>query len=165
MPRDDVPGVANFAQVSPQLYRGAQPTASGMAELKKMGIRTIVNLRALHSDRDELSGTGLRYVHIRCNAWHPEQEDVTRFLKVVQNRDNWPVFVHCQQGADRTGMMVAVYRMVEQGWSADDAMAELPRFGFHPIWTEIREYLNAFDPQRTKSQVDAADAPTVEVVP
>ncbi|MEI8195437.1 MAG: hypothetical protein WCI73_05970, partial [Phycisphaerae bacterium] len=67
-PRHDLPGLSNFAQVSPNLYRGAQPTAEGFRQLKKMGIKTVVNLRAWHTDRDELKGTGLRYVQIPCNA-------------------------------------------------------------------------------------------------
>src|SRR5262245_26418809 len=79
LPRDDLPGLENFARVSEELYRGAQPTAEGMQELARLGIKTVVDLRSFHSDRDELRGTGLRYAHIPCKAWHPEEEDVVRF--------------------------------------------------------------------------------------
>lgn len=73
-PRQDLPGLTNYAKVSEALHRGAQPTAEGFAELKKMGIKTVVNLRSFHSDRGKLQGTGLQYVHIYCKAWHPEEE-------------------------------------------------------------------------------------------
>jgi protein tyrosine/serine phosphatase len=164
-PRHDLPGLPNFAQVSPVLYRGAQPSPEGFRELKKMGVRTIVDLRALHGDQDKLQGTGLRYVRLHCNAWNPEEEDVIRFLKVMADPANHPVFVHCAQGADRTGCMVAVYRMVDQGWTREQAMAELANFGFHPVWTQIVAFLQQFDPQTVPQTVRDAAAPPVETVP
>ena len=163
-PREDVPGVPNFAQVSAALYRGAQPTAEGMRALQAMGVKTIVNLRLLHSDRDRLEGTGLQYLHIHAAAWHPEDEDVARVLRVIRDPANQPVFVHCQHGADRTGTMVAAYRIVEQGWTSEEAAAELPNFGYHPIWTEILDYLAHFDRAAMQAAVTALPPPTLEVV-
>ena len=163
-PRDDVPGVKNFAKVSDGLYRGEQPTAEGFAELKKMGIKTAVNLRSFHSDHSLLAGTGLQYVHFYCQAWHPEDEDVAKFLKVLKDPNNRPVFVHCQHGADRTGMMVAAYRMVEQSWSSEDAARETHNFGFHMIFTEIQEYLKRFNAAAMAKTVDETAAPKIEVV-
>jgi len=163
-PQSDVPGVGNFAKISETLWRGAQPTAEGFAELKKRGVKTVVNLRSFHSDRDELAGLGLQYVHIYCQAWNPDDEDVLRFLKVVQNPENQPVFVHCQHGADRTGMMVAIYRMIEQGWPVEDAVAEVRNFGFHRIFTQISDYLKQFDAAKVKEQVKEAKAPRIHVV-
>ena len=164
MPRDDIPGVKNFAKISDVLYRGEQPTAEGFAELKKMGVKTIVNLRAFHSDRDLLSGTGLQYVHINCKAWHPEDEDVAQFLKLLKDPNNLPVFVHCQHGADRTGMMVASYRIMEQGWNPDDAARETHNFGFHAIFTEIQTFLKHFDAAAMGKLANAATAPKIDVV-
>jgi protein tyrosine/serine phosphatase len=163
-PRNDLPGLANYAQVSPVLYRGAQPTAEGLRQLRKMGIKTVVDLRALHSDRDELKGTGLRYLHIHCKAWHPEDEDIVAFLKVLEDPANHPVFVHCQHGADRTGCAVAAYRIVHEGWSIDQAMAELPVFGFHPVWEQIRDYLKRFDANAMKERVRQAQRPVIDPV-
>jgi tyrosine-protein phosphatase SIW14 len=159
-----LPGVDNFAQVSPSLYRGEQPTAEGFAQLKQRGIKTVVNLRAFHDDRDLLKGSGLRYVHIPEKAWHPEDEDIAKFLKVMQGPANQPVFVHCQQGSDRTGCTVAVYRMVVEGWSVEDAMAEMQNFHFHAVWTEIGEYLGHFDVEAMRKQVEKTEAPKVEVI-
>jgi protein tyrosine phosphatase (PTP) superfamily phosphohydrolase (DUF442 family) len=159
-----ITGIENFAQISPILYRGEQPTAEGFAELKKMGIKTVVNLRSFHGDGELLKGTGLRYVHIHAKAWHPEDEDVVQFLKVVEDPANQPVFVHCQQGSDRTGYMVAVYRMLEQQWSVGDATAEMRNFAFHPIWIDITAYLDHLDVKSLKEKVDKAPSPSVSTV-
>ncbi|MHC4325718.1 MAG: fused DSP-PTPase phosphatase/NAD kinase-like protein, partial [Planctomycetota bacterium] len=120
--RIELPGLPNFHKVSDDLYRGAQPTAEGMKQLEKLGVKTVVNLRSVHSDRDELEGTGLAYEHIKMTAWKTEDKDVVRFLKIVTDSNQTPVFVHCQHGADRTGMMNAVYRIAVQGWSKDQAI-------------------------------------------
>jgi protein tyrosine/serine phosphatase len=163
-PRNDIPGLKNYAKVSDALHRGQQPTAEGFAELKKMGVKTVVNLRSFNSDRDELEGLGLQYVHIYCKAWHPEDEDVVKFLQVVSDPKNQPVFVHCQHGADRTGMMVASYRIVEQGWSVEDAAKELDRFGFHTLWTDIAKYLKDFNKTRLTKLMGDAKPAKIEVV-
>ena len=165
VPRNDVPGLPNFAQIAPGLYRSAQPTALGMRSAQALGIKTIVNLRAFHSDRDELAGTGLRYFHVRVHAWHPEVEDIVAFLAVALNPVNQPVLVHCEHGADRTGMMVAAYRRVEQGWTVDEALAELPRFGFHEVWVTIRTLLGGLDPDALRARVRALPPPDVRLVP
>jgi protein tyrosine phosphatase (PTP) superfamily phosphohydrolase (DUF442 family) len=136
-----------------------------MRQAKALGIRTVVNLRNVHSDRDELAGLGLRYVHIHCVPWHPEDEDVVKFLQVVADPANRPVLVHCQHGADRTGLMVAAYRIVEEGWTADEAMQELPRFGFHEVWGGLKGYLLRMDPTRIRGKMETGGPPRVEVVP
>lgn len=164
LPRADLPGLPNFAQVSEGLYRGAQPTAEGMRNLAELGIKTVVNLRSFHSDRDELRGTGLRYAHIECKAWHPEEEDVVEFLAILRDPENLPVFVHCQHGADRTGMMVAAYRVVEEGWTRERAAEELPRFGFHEVWAGIREFLARLDPAALARRVDQAPRESLDAV-
>jgi protein tyrosine/serine phosphatase len=163
-PRKDVPGVDNFAKISDGLYRGAQPTKEGFAELKKMGIKTVVNLRSFHSDRDEMKGTGLQYLHIYCKAWHPEDEDVLKFLKLINDPANQPVFVHCQHGADRTGMMVASYRIIEQGWNPDDAAKETHNFGFHKMFKDIQKYLKDFNRERMLKLLSQIAPPDVDVV-
>lgn len=154
-PRQDIPGLPNFAQVAPGLYRSAQPTAEGFRAAKAMGIRTVVNLRALHSDRTRLAGTGLGYVHIRSNAWHPEDEDVVAFLAVALDPARQPVLVHCEHGADRTGLMVASYRRAVQGWTLEEALAELPAFGFHEVWAGIRRALERQAPAALKRRAEA----------
>lgn len=137
------PGVSNLHRVSEGLYRGAQPTAEGMRQLKAMGIKTVVNLRSLHSDRDEIGDTGLAYEHIRMAPWDPEDDEVVRFLQIATDEARAPVFVHCQRGSDRTGFMCAVYRIVVCGWSREEAIAEMTQggFGYAGLWKPLVDYL------------------------
>jgi len=155
-------GLSNFFRVSETLYRGAQPSSEGINTLKKMGVKTVVNLRNLHSDRDEISDIDMAYVHIRFNPWKPDENEVVSFLRTVTDPDGAPYFVHCQHGADRTGMMVAIYRMVVQGWSRDDAMKEMldGGYGFHKVWKDIQEYVRSVDVKALKSRLVPAVAET-----
>jgi tyrosine-protein phosphatase SIW14 len=164
VPRHDIPGLPNFARVSDGLYRGGQPTAEGFAQLKKMGVKTVVNLRSFSSDRRKLKGTGLRYAHIYCKAWHPEDEDTLKFLTIVSDPANHPVFVHCMHGADRTGCAVAVYRVLVEGWGMEDAVKEMHDFGFHPIWTQIIDYLEDFKPEKVRRKLEKTETPDIDVV-
>ncbi len=164
-PRDDLPGLSNFAKVSDVLYRGAQPTAEGFRTLKGMGIKTVINLRLTHSDRALLAGTGLQYAHIAAAAWHPEDEDIVRALRIIRDSAHQPVFVHCQHGADRTGVTIAAYRIVEQGWSIGDAANELPNFRFHPIWSDILAYLQKFDRSKLERRLAAMAPVELETIP
>lgn len=164
IPQNDIIGLTNFAQVSGTLYRGAQPTKEGFAELKKMGIKTIVNLRSWHSDTDMLKGLGLQYISIPSEASDIEENNVLIFLKVVTNPANQPFFVHCQHGSDRTGTMIAVYRIFIHGWSKEDAIKELANFGMHTIYQNIPKYLNDFNPEAIKSKLQIAPVPKIELI-
>ncbi len=149
------PGLPNLYRVSDSLYRGAQPDKEGIRELEKMGVRTVVNLRKLHSDNDELKGTNLRYEHIWANPIHAENEDVVKFLKIAMNPNTAPVFVHCRQGSDRTGMMCAIYRIVVQGWSKQEALDEMTRggFGYHDDFDNLAEYIEELDVSEIKREI------------
>jgi protein tyrosine/serine phosphatase len=152
------PGLPNLHKVSEGLYRSAQPTAEGMALLKEMGIRTVVNLRSFHSDRDEIGETGLAYEHIYMKTWHPEDEEVVRFLQIVTDPARQPVLVHCQHGADRTGTMCALYRVAVQGWSKEEAVAEMTEgpFGFHGIHANLVAYVRDLDVEAIKRRAGLA---------
>lgn len=145
-------GLSNLFKVNDHLYRGAQPTAEGMKALKKMGIKTVVNLRAFHDDKDLLKGTGLAYERIEFNTWHAEREDIVRFLKIVTDTNNMPVFVHCQHGADRTGTMCAIYRLTVDGWSKEEAIREMTQggYGFHPVWENLVTFIRGLDVAKLK---------------
>jgi protein tyrosine/serine phosphatase len=147
-------GVPNLHKVSDTLYRSAQPSAEGMKKLKAMGIETIVNLRSFHSDRDEIGDTRLAYEHIYMKAWHAEEEDVVRFLQIVTNPKRTPVLVHCQHGADRTGTMCVLYRVVVQSWSKEEALKEMTQggLGFHGIWENLIHWINGLDIDRIKKK-------------
>ena len=147
--------IENFYKVSDELYRGKQPSREGLQALKDMGIKTVVNLRTGDEDTELLSGLGLDYVHIPVSTLDPEEEDVVRFLSVATDPARQPVFVHCRRGADRTGMMVAVYRMVVQGWSNEQAKEEMEDggYGFHKVWLNIRSYVKHVDVAALKQKL------------
>jgi protein tyrosine phosphatase (PTP) superfamily phosphohydrolase (DUF442 family) len=140
-------GVPNLYRVSDELYRGDQPSAEGIQNLKRLGLKTIINLRSFHSDRDEIGETELAYKHIFMKAWHPEEKEAVRFLKIVTDPKSAPVLVHCQHGADRTGTMIAVYRIAVQGWSKAEAIREMTGggFGFHQIWGNLPRWIQKLD--------------------
>jgi protein tyrosine phosphatase (PTP) superfamily phosphohydrolase (DUF442 family) len=150
----EIDGVPNLFKLSDELYRSAQPSAGGMQRLKERGVKTVVNLRSFHSDRDEIGDTGLGYEHIYMKSWHPEDKELVRFLQIVTNKERTPVLVHCQHGADRTGLMCAVYRVAVQGWTKDDAITEMTAggFGFSPIWTNIVQFLRDLNVEDIKQR-------------
>ena len=150
-----IPGAPNLHRVSATLYRGAQPTAEGMRELKQMGIRTVVNLRAFHADDDELAGTGLEEEHIPFKTWRPQEQEVIRFLRVALDDRRTPVFVHCQHGADRTGLMCAVYRLVVDNCDKEEAIREMTAggFGYHGVWLNLVRFLRGLDVPRLRRQL------------
>lgn len=151
----ELAGVPNLHKISDNLYRSAQPTGEGMRNLKKMGIETVVNLRAFHSDRNEIGNTGLGYERIYMKTWHPEREDVVRFLQIATNPGRTPVLVHCQHGADRTGAMNAIYRVAVEGWTKEEAVREMTGggFGFHAIWTNLPAWIAELDIESIRKEV------------
>ena len=148
----ELPGVPNLYKVSGDLYRGAQPSAEGMRQLKKLGIKTILNLRFILSDRSKIKDTGLDYEHINMTTLYMTDTNVVRFLKIVTDRNRTPVFVHCRQGIDRTGTMCALYRIFVQGWSKDEAIEEMTKGGFahRRPYSVVVNYVRNLDVDRVK---------------
>ena len=153
-------GVPNLHRLTPTLYRSEQPTALGMKNLEKLGIRTVINLRAFNDDRDEMRGTALRAVHVPVHTWHLETEDIVAVMRELRRPENGPFLIHCQHGADRTGLMSAMYRMLEQDWSADDALRELVEggYGYHSMWRNIKRYVRSADVAALRAAVGSSGA-------
>ncbi len=148
-------GIPNLYKVSDNLYRSAQPTSLGMQNLRNLEISTVVNLRAFHSDGDGIKDLSLNQEHIFMKAWHPEREDVIHFLRIVTDPKRTPVLVHCQHGADRTGTMCAMYRIVVQGWTKEEAVREMTEggFGFHKFWDNLPEWIEKMDVESLKNDL------------
>jgi len=128
-----------------------------MAELKAMGVKTVVNLRTFHSDDDKISSTDLTPERMKMEPWHANEDDVVRFLKIVADTNNLPVFVHCQRGADRTGTLCAMYRIVFCDWTKTQAIQEMKEggFGFNPSWQNLVRYLEHADIAELKRKMKA----------
>lgn len=149
-------GAGNLHKISDGLYRSEQPTKEGMKNLEKLGIKTVINLRAFHSDKDKLKGTALLNSELSVKTWHIEDEDVVRVLRIIAKKENGPFLLHCQHGADRTGVMSAMYRIVAQGWTKEEAIDEMVNggYGFHPVWSNVIEYVKKADIAGIKREVE-----------
>lgn len=124
-------GVPNFGEVTPTLYRGGLPSVTGFKALARMGVQIVVDLHSTSpSEEAEVKKLGMQYVAIPWHCPWPNDEVFAKFLKLLHDNQGKKVFVHCRLGDDRTGMMTASYRIAEQGWTADEAMAEMKAFGF-----------------------------------
>jgi tyrosine-protein phosphatase SIW14 len=147
----------NFHKVNETLYRGAQPHRGGLKKLSELGIKTVINLRGESEDTQkeqaEAEASGMRYFNIPMPALgRPTDEQVERALAVIDARENWPVFVHCQRGADRTGVIVAVYRILRDQWTAEQAIDEAKRFGMAGIQFRKKGYISDYYKRRTDAQ-------------
>lgn len=134
------PGLTNVGRVAPGIFRGAQPEPEGYATLKAMGVRTVVNLRTRHGEREAVEAAGMRYVEVPMSFLKKADPAVVRkALSVMTDPANQPVFIHCSRGVDRAGVVVAVYRMEVDGWSKAEAEAEMEALGFHEIWFQLKK--------------------------
>jgi protein tyrosine/serine phosphatase len=125
--------VKNFGKVNDHIYRGGQPKDGEYSELVALGIKTIIDLRDDPENyaRRSAERAGLRYINIRLNAKRPPTaSESNQFLDAVNDQKNWPVFVHCAGGRHRTGVLIAVYRMEMDGWSAWRAYEEMKDYKF-----------------------------------
>ncbi|MEP6788068.1 MAG: tyrosine-protein phosphatase, partial [Acidobacteriota bacterium] len=124
----------NFHRVNENLYRGGQPKDEGFAELKKIGIATVIDLRGTddNSSREKslAEAAGLRFINIPLDNWgRPANNDIESIIAQINDPKNQPVFVHCNRGSDRTGTVIAVYRITHDGWSGKQASDEANEFG------------------------------------
>jgi protein tyrosine phosphatase (PTP) superfamily phosphohydrolase (DUF442 family) len=124
------PGVANFGVVSTDVWRGAKPTPEGMRALAEAGVKTVIDLQ--QGDESPDVPAGVRYVRLPVSGWHTDRVDLDAVLHAIDENPK-PVFIHCREGRDRTGLAVAAYR-VDQGMALGDAFAELEAFHVHPWW-------------------------------
>ena len=153
----DIPGVQNLHKITDNLYRSQQPSEQGMkALIEQLGIKTVINLRAFHSDKKTARGRGLLNEELSVKTWHIEDEDVIKVLRLLRKQENGPFLIHCQHGADRTGLMSAMYRIIEQGWTKDEAISEMVNggYGFHPMWSNIITYINQVDVNKIEDTVN-----------
>jgi tyrosine-protein phosphatase SIW14 len=138
-------GLKNVGRIAPGVFRGAQPDPEGYATLKKMGIRTVINLRTSESECGKVESAGMKSVEIPLSMLDNGYKDkVDRIVAVMTSPSNQPVFVHCRLGEDRTGIVVAAYRMKIQEWHLSLAEAEMDSFGFNKVWVNLRRFLHRY---------------------
>jgi tyrosine-protein phosphatase SIW14 len=154
-----------FHEINARLYRGAQPKAGGLERLAQLGIKTIVDLRSAgdraRSEGREAYRLGLRYFNVPLK-WYgsPKDEQVERVLEIINRPENQPVFVHCGHGRDRTGLIVAVYRITHDGLTGTQAKLEAKRFGMYWWKFGLKNYIT--DYYRRWTQPPAGDLAPAE---
>src|SRR5262245_44963957 len=139
--------IPRFAKVAEGLYRGGQPDKTGFEFLKSQGIKTIINLRQENDEEPIVKKLGMNYVRIPMSisvvSTIPEPA-IKKYFEVLNNPDNYPIFIHCKRGADRTGALVGFYRVVAQGWDGDKAYDEARDIGMRWWFPRIKTQLKNF---------------------
>jgi tyrosine-protein phosphatase SIW14 len=147
-----VQGVGNFQKVDDHVYRGAQPTPEGFSNLSKLGIQTVIDLREPGDrssiERKWVTDAGMQYVSVPMYGTEtPSNESVLKVLGLLEDRSTGPVFVHCKRGADRTGGVIACYRVEHDHWQNDRALAEAKNMGMSWFQTAIQNYVRKYQPR------------------
>jgi protein tyrosine/serine phosphatase len=158
-------GIKNFGRVNENYYRGSQPGEAGFAELKRLGVKTVIDLRKDKLDESEglARARGLGYYNIPLTTKRPATDEQTAaFLKLVNDPANWPVYVHCKGGRHRTGEMTAIYRITKDGWTAEEAYREMKRYDFEDSLfypRSLKRYVFEFHKRHTADEATQGRAP------
>ncbi len=149
-------GVPNFHIVNEHVLRGGQPSEEGLRNLAKMGVKTVIDLREANgemlAEKQIVEAAGMHFVNVPMRGMHrPDDADVAKVLSLFEDKDAGPVFVHCQRGADRTGTVVACYRISHDHWDNGRALDEAKQLGMH--WTQkaMQHYVKGYHPVQNAS--------------
>ncbi|WOE30467.1 MULTISPECIES: dual specificity protein phosphatase family protein [unclassified Acinetobacter] len=134
----------NFYQISPFLFRSEQPAQNLIPLLQYYQINTVINLRSSDKkDQQAFKNTSVELVHIPIHTWAISKQDLLQIMQVIQTakQQQKNVLIHCYHGSDRTGASIAMYRIIFEHWSIEDALNEMQNggYGFHPIWFNIKK--------------------------
>jgi tyrosine-protein phosphatase SIW14 len=145
-------GVHNFQRVDQHVYRGAQPTEEGFRNLARLGVQTVVDLREPGSrsaaEKRTVEAAGMKYVSVPMNGMEtPSNRDVAKVLALLEDASTGPVFVHCMRGADRTGGVIACYRIEHDHWKNEKALAEARSMGMSWFQKAIQHYVSRYEPR------------------
>ena len=146
-----VPGIDNFFQVNEHVYRGAQPTTAGFQSLAKMGVKTILNLREADerasAERQIVTAAGMRYVNVPMTGLTPPTPaEISTIMALLEDDSSGPVFVHCKRGADRTGAVIAAYRIDHDHWDNNRALQEAVSLKMSMFQFPRKNFIRAFQP-------------------
>lgn len=139
----------NFHQVNENLYRGAQPEQGWIEKLKELKIKTVINLRGEDEgtsvEATQARAAGLHYFSVPLPGFgRPKDEQVEKVLALINDSQNWPVFVHCHHGEDRTGTIIAIYRMTHDGWTLEQAKKEAKKYGMSRFQFAMKDYISDY---------------------
>lgn len=160
-PQVQLSGVENLYRIGEDLYRGGQPDEAGFSALEKLGVRSVLNLRVYHKDTHKARHTGLHLMEYPVSGGSVTEADVEACLRMIREAPK-PVFVHCWHGSNRTGIVVAAYRIVFQGWSVEAAENELrdETYGYREFWYgNLVKLLRGTDWAAMRSRLSVDDTP------
>ena len=149
-------GLPNLFKVNEDVYRSAQPESGGFESAEKLGIKTILSVRLTANDAvlAQNEPTSLTLIHIPLVPIYITTDEMLEVMKAFDGAEK-PILVHCQHGADRTGLTIALYRILYEGWSKEEAKDELVNggFGYHSVFVNILEFIDELDMDSFKSQL------------
>ena len=166
-------GIQNFSQVDAHVYRGAQPDREGFQYLASIGVKTVIDLRETNgrarSEERAVTAAGMQYVNIPMKGLTPPTEaEIAKVLSILEDAGSGPVFVHCKRGADRTGTVIAAYRIDHDGWVNNRALNEALSFRMSSLQVPRQNYIRTFQPMTaqvkgfTASNLASSSAAQVE---
>lgn len=161
-----VQGIHNFYQVDEHVYRGAQPTEEGFKYLAKIGVKTIIDLRepGKRSETEEhaVTAAGMQYISVPMSGLTPPTDDqISRILNILEGNSTGPTFVHCMKGVDRTGAVIASYRIDHDGWDNARALKEARDRGMGFYQLPRQNYIRHFRARTVEAKsAPAKDAST-----
>jgi len=143
----------NLYQVTPTIFRSAQPLSGAQTAIDALGIKSVVSLRWSEDTADLLPKA--KRIHAPIESWDVDHDEIMRAMRVMIDPENHPVLLHCRHGADRTGTVIAAYRMIVENWSADDAIREMREGGYnyHAVWLNMVRYLRHLDVTAARSEL------------
>jgi len=147
----------NLYRINDKLFRSSQPIEENLSMLQELGIKTVLSLRAFHSNHALLKNSGIKLIQVKIYTWNIKDKQVVAALRALKAAEsNGPVLLHCQHGADRTGLISAMYRILYQNWSREQALEELRKggYGHHSMWKNIPKYLRTVDIEKIRSLVE-----------
>jgi tyrosine-protein phosphatase SIW14 len=145
-----LPGIPNFHPVNDHLYRGGQPADGAWRNLANLGVRIVVDLRrrdehATDVEAQAVKAAGMQYVNVPMSGMMaPNQTDVLKVFSLFDSKR--PVFVHCKEGKDRTGTVIAYYRILRDHWQNRKALKEAESYGMHWLELAMKQYILIFQP-------------------
>lgn len=146
----------NLFQISDSIFRSEQPSKKGFRELETMGIKTIINLRRLKDDTKKAKGTDLVLKKIPLRAAKIVEGDIINVLDMIHTSEK-PVLIHCWHGSDRTGVIMAAYRVVFENWDKEKAIQEFRRkeFGYHENWyPNLLDLIRNLNPESIRKEME-----------
>lgn len=150
---------ANLYRIDDKLYCSEQPVAEDGEAIVKLGIQSVINLGFFdRNDDDYLKAYGLTLLNRPLLSWSIKPKEIAEILYLIEKQQqNGAVLIHCYHGADRTGLIAGMYRIIYQGWTAEEAKAEMQHgpYGYHSIWKNIANLFTEEKVKQVKTHLEA----------